>query len=270
MKLSTAIEPSLSSQTSYWDRRARRFAGRGWGLKAVCSYGMPGFYNAYVHLIQHRALAPWLRVAPGTTVLDIGCGVGRWSHRLARAGADVIGTDIAPAMIGEAKRRTEQQNLDDRCRFRVFDAAEIEIDRRFDRIVCVTVLQHILEPERVEQAVRRMERHLAPHGRIIVLEVAPSRAEKRCNSATFFARPENEYQELFRRAGLTTLFTGGVDPLPLKTWFLPSYASLPPLVASLGLLAVTALTLPCDLVAGRWMRRASWHKVFVLARQGEP
>ena len=69
----------------YWEERARRFGGTGAGLAAVCSYGMPWFYNRYIDLTQWLALSPWLDVAVGTSVLDVGCGVGRWSRRLARA-----------------------------------------------------------------------------------------------------------------------------------------------------------------------------------------
>jgi hypothetical protein len=56
-----AVTPEL-----YWEERARRFSSRGAGLKAVCAYGMPGFYNRAIDLSQRLALARWLRVPPGT------------------------------------------------------------------------------------------------------------------------------------------------------------------------------------------------------------
>jgi hypothetical protein len=34
--------------SAYWERRAQQFAARGRGLAAVCSYGMPWFYNRYI------------------------------------------------------------------------------------------------------------------------------------------------------------------------------------------------------------------------------
>ena len=73
----------------YWEDRARRFAARGSGFAAVCSYGMPEFYNRMIHRCQRLALEPWFDIKPDTRVLDVGCGVGRWSSLLAQRGARV-------------------------------------------------------------------------------------------------------------------------------------------------------------------------------------
>src|SRR5579863_10130749 len=111
----------------YWEARAQRFAAAGNGLAAVCSYGMPGFYNRLIHICQRRALEPWLKVAPGTRVLDVGCGIGRWSRLLAARGACVTGIDLSPTMIAEAERRAAASGLASRCRFIVQDSAALEI-----------------------------------------------------------------------------------------------------------------------------------------------
>src|ERR1700755_3306777 len=97
--------PPLYQPSVYWEDRAQRFAGEGAGLAAVCAYGMPEFYNRAIHLEQRLALRPWLAVSAGTRVLDVGCGVGRWSRLLAARGGLVTGVDISPTMITEARRR---------------------------------------------------------------------------------------------------------------------------------------------------------------------
>jgi SAM-dependent methyltransferase len=38
-------------------------------------------------------------------VLDVGCGVGRWSRFLAARGAQVLGVDLSPTMIAQAAGR---------------------------------------------------------------------------------------------------------------------------------------------------------------------
>jgi SAM-dependent methyltransferase len=38
-------------------------------------------------------------------VIDLGCGSGIWAHELSRAGYDVLGIDISPAMIAIARKR---------------------------------------------------------------------------------------------------------------------------------------------------------------------
>ncbi|MGH8259775.1 MAG: SAM-dependent methyltransferase, partial [Steroidobacteraceae bacterium] len=149
----------------YWEDRARRFARHGEGLAAVCSYGMPGFYNRLIHFCQSLALAPWLRVGAGTRVLDVGCGVGRWSRLLASRGAHVTGVDLSPTMIDEAERRARASGVADRCRFLVQDGARLEVEGAYDLILCVTVLQHMLDVGSLRNTLRGLAQRLAPGGR---------------------------------------------------------------------------------------------------------
>src|SRR4029077_19830606 len=41
--------PASYQSRVYWEERARRFATEGNALAAVCSYGMPAFYNRVIH-----------------------------------------------------------------------------------------------------------------------------------------------------------------------------------------------------------------------------
>ena len=187
---------------AYWEERACRFANRGDGLAAVCSYGMPAFYNRLIDCCQRLALRRWLGVPPGTRVLDVGCGVGRWSCRLAARGARVTGVDLSPTMIVQAGWRAAAQGVAARCRFLAQNLAALELDGRFDLILGVTVLQHILEPEALRAAVQRLASHLAADGTLILLEAAPERAVTRCDSPVFRARQRAEYRRLFEACGL--------------------------------------------------------------------
>ena len=51
-----------------------------------------------VALVQR--VAPW---RPGERVLDLACGAGRHAAELERAGADVVGFDLSPAMLHRAR-----------------------------------------------------------------------------------------------------------------------------------------------------------------------
>lgn len=255
---------SQTAPTTYWEERARRFAGSRAGLAAVCSYGMPGFYNRSIDVCQRLALLPWLDAAPGTKVLDVGCGIGRWSRLLARRGARVTGVDLSPTMVAEARRRAEREGVAERCRFEVADLASLELAERFPLVLGVTVLQHILEPAALRSAAARLAGHLAPGGRLVLLEAAPSRRITRCDTTVFQARDEASYVAAFAEAGLRVAAVGGVDPAPFKTLLLPHYRRLPRPLALAGLAVATAASLPIDLVLGRRWVQASWHKVFVL------
>ena len=252
--------------STYWEERACRFASRGDGLAAVCSYGMPAFYNRAIHWSQHLALRRWLRVSPGARVLDVGCGIGRWSCRLAARGATVTGVDLSPTMIVQACRRAAAQGVAARCRFLAQDLAALEVDGQFDLILGVTVLQHILEPAALRAALQRLTSHLSAGGALILLEAAPERAVTSCDSPIFRARQRDEYRRLFAACGLTVQAITGVDPAPFRSWLLPHLPRIPRALKTLALAAVTLLSIPIDVPFGRVAVRHSWHAVFVLQR----
>ncbi|HEX8620280.1 MAG TPA: class I SAM-dependent methyltransferase [Thermoanaerobaculia bacterium] len=258
----------MTTLADYWDQRARDFASRGAGLRAVCSYGMPSFYNGYIHLTQQLALKKHLRVAKGTNVLDIGCGIGRWSRQLARRGANVVGVDVAQAMIDEARKRTARDNVSGRTEYRVADLRELDLGRTFEMVLAVTVLQHILDDADLARACANITRHLAPGGRAVLLEAAPSRLDTSCDTHVFRARTAGQYLAAFRAAGLNVVKITGVDPAPFKQKVLPRYRTLAPVAAKSAMFVATALSLPYDAILGRSLPEHSWHKVFVLERDG--
>ena len=72
---------------------------------------------------QGRELELIARVADlvGRDVLDIGCGDGRTSRRLASRGATVLGVDPDEAAIAQARAG----GTSDACRFRAADVLEL-------------------------------------------------------------------------------------------------------------------------------------------------
>lgn len=259
--------PELYCPRVYWEDRARRFAGDRDGLAAVCAYGMPEFYNRAIHLEQRLALEPWLKVRTGTRVLDVGCGVGRWSRLLAARGATVMGVDLSPTMIAQAQRRAVIEGVADRCRFQVHDLSSLRVGERFDLVLGVTVLQHILDTNALRTALAALTAHLAPGGRMILLEAAPIAVMNRCDSTVFTARQRDVYLAMIRDCDLEVRALTGVDPLPFRTQLLPYVRKLPAMM-SLSLLALaTGISLPIHALFGRRAVRRSWHAVFVLEKR---
>jgi SAM-dependent methyltransferase len=261
--------PALYLPVRYWEDRARQFASEGQGLAAVCSYGMPELYNRIIDWCQWLALRRWLRVSPGSSVLDVGCGVGRWSRRLAARGAHVTGVDLSPTMIAEARRRAAAEGVGERCRFEAQDLSELDAGARFDLVLGVTVLQHILDPAALRAAVCRMTAHLAPGGRMVLLEAAPAEHANHCDTSIFRARRRSEYLDLFRESGLQVHAVTGVDPAPFKHRLLPHLKRLPRPLAVATTTAASLASLPIDALLGRYAVHRSWHAVFVLSRDAK-
>lgn len=58
----------------------------------------------------------------GRRVLDVGCGSGEWSARLAKAGANVEGIDISAGMVDVTRRRADLLGVGERVTARVMSA----------------------------------------------------------------------------------------------------------------------------------------------------
>src|SRR6201996_5283065 len=202
--------PSIDAlaSTIYWEHRARRFARESRGLKAVCSFGMPWFYNMAIDWCQRRALAPWLRRTTGKSVLDIGCGVGRWSLRFAARGCCVTGLDLSPFMVESARENAAAQGVE--CTFVSGDVREHNFGTRFDLIFCVTVIQHITDPAEAGRALANLARHLSPDGEMVLLEAAPMGDIRRCDTAIFKARDFEWYVNALAAASLRIEAVRGV------------------------------------------------------------
>lgn len=97
-----------------------------------------GAWNGHLERPALRSLVP--PGLSGVTVLEAGCGSGAQAEWLLGQGAEVIGIDLSPAMVEEAKRRCE-----DRGHFFVADLAKplaIEPDS-VDGITCSLVLHYL-------------------------------------------------------------------------------------------------------------------------------
>jgi SAM-dependent methyltransferase len=62
----------------------------------------------------------------GRTVLDLGCGVGRFALRAASLGATVHGYDLSASAIDIARAKAAEAGLSERCRFEAADLARVE------------------------------------------------------------------------------------------------------------------------------------------------
>ncbi|MCL4741562.1 MAG: methyltransferase domain-containing protein [Phycisphaerales bacterium] len=123
------------------------------------------------HVARYTLAASFVR--PGDTVLDAACGMGYGAHVLARAGrpARVIGIDASPAAVEYARANfaTDHAAPDPTpvVEFRAADAEDLAAleDRSVDLVASFETLEHLAEPERFLDEVRRV---LRPGGRLVV------------------------------------------------------------------------------------------------------
>ena len=96
----------------------------------------------HIHRILAEIQALFPSGAKPATALDFGCGVGRLVIPLARRMREVVGVDISPSMISEARQNCEQAGVGN-VRFVTSDDALSMVQSRFDLVHSHIVLQHI-------------------------------------------------------------------------------------------------------------------------------
>jgi ubiquinone/menaquinone biosynthesis C-methylase UbiE len=79
------------------------------------------------------------RLSPGKEILDLGCGTGRISNRLAAMGYSVTGIDACELCIREARRLAEELGVSKNVSYIVGDYRSLDIipAKEFDAALCI-------------------------------------------------------------------------------------------------------------------------------------
>jgi SAM-dependent methyltransferase len=122
-------------------------------------------------LAATRRLAEACRIDGKTKVLDVGCGKGTSAVYLAEHyGCGVVGVDISPDSIDEARRRASRRGLEDKVRFEVGDTLHLPFPNdQFDATISQALL--VLVKDKL-QAVRESLRVARPSARLGWLELS--------------------------------------------------------------------------------------------------
>lgn len=140
--------------------------------------------NAFHREVVRPHTEALLGAGPGDLVLDIACGNGNFSQRMAECGARVVAFDYSGRMIANARRRRAAYL--DRIAFHVCDATRYDAvmalkqDRPFDKAVANMAVMDISEIGPLFQAVHDL---LAGGGVFVFSSHHPC-----------FVRPEGRYQ----------------------------------------------------------------------------
>ena len=103
----------------------------------IARYLMQGFLGAF------DALSAKVPVA---SALEIGCGEGELSIRLARRGFEVRGCDISPEIVEEARQRAAAAGVE--ATFWPQPIESIDASNAAPLVVCCEVLEHLDDPVR--------------------------------------------------------------------------------------------------------------------------
>jgi ubiquinone/menaquinone biosynthesis C-methylase UbiE len=108
--------------------------------------------------------------APGQRVLDLGCGTGTLAIQVKQRepGAEVVGLDADPEMLGQAREKAERAGVE----LELTEGFSTELpfeDASFDRVLS-TLFFHHLDPEPKRQTAREIARVLTTGGELHVAD----------------------------------------------------------------------------------------------------
>ncbi len=121
------------------------------------------FQDYLIEPSQERLLA----LKPGERVLDIACGAGRFTRRMARQGVSILAFDHSEKFIERAKKRSTENA--DRIEYRVINATDktamLELGKKeFDAAVCTMA---IMDMSSITPMISVLPELLKPNGRFV-------------------------------------------------------------------------------------------------------
>ncbi len=142
-RLESAIRREYDSLAAHYDERWRRYIDE-----------------------TLNAVTTGLMLEGQERILDVPCGTGELSRRLLDIWPrlDIVGADISPGMLDQAKEK------DERRRVSWVEAPVVELpfaEDEFDCVICVNSFHYFSEPEKALSEFRRVVR---PDGKLVLLD----------------------------------------------------------------------------------------------------
>lgn len=133
------------------------------GTNKILSLGLDGYWR--------RKAVEYLRPAPESHYLDVGCGTGDVAIEILRAAENVMVTGIDPssAMLAVGRKKVSEAGLNNNIRLIDGDALDIPFQNSsFDGAITSFCIRNV--PYRL-RAVKEIHRVIKPGGRFIILEL---------------------------------------------------------------------------------------------------
>lgn len=145
---------------------------------------MPGFYATIAryydseHQDKTDDLELYLELAADKngSIFEVACGTGRVMLHLAKAGYDVHGIDIEPAMLERAQQKADMlpESVRSRLHFHLGDVLKFDTDQRYAMIILsYNALLHFHKQDDQLALLRRLRRWLADDGLLVIDMVNP-------------------------------------------------------------------------------------------------
>jgi len=226
-----------------------------------------------------ESLVELLAPAVGEHILDLGCGPGQLTAKIAERGASVLGLDAAPEMIGQARQNYPHLH------FVLQNATTMDFVSEFDAIFSNAALHWMLDASAVARCMHRALRkggrlvaEFGGKGNICEIEQAVDNVRTKYLAGDGPSRryypSVGEYSTVLETQGFEVRFAHLFDrPTPLEgekgmqDWIEQFSAfhfdSLPPAVRKQAILETVELLRPTQYREGRWY--ADYRRLRIIA-----
>jgi 2-polyprenyl-3-methyl-5-hydroxy-6-metoxy-1,4-benzoquinol methylase len=149
-----------------------------------------------------------LKPFAGKKILDVGCGSGRFCHAFAREGAaKVVGVDFAKLMIDIANELAKEEDIADKCDFRVGAFPDIVDDAEapFDASTANGFFDYIEKPVPIIAKMRELTKGtmIMSFPKAVEFRVPIRRFRFWMKGTPLFLYKENQVKDILRDANVT-------------------------------------------------------------------
>jgi 2-polyprenyl-3-methyl-5-hydroxy-6-metoxy-1,4-benzoquinol methylase len=200
----------IERQARFWDRESQAFDAIYSHRKAALANWLDRVFRRDIYERFQFAVDRSQPIA-GQTVLDLGCGSGRYAVTFAEAGAShVLGIDIAPQMLELARNLAAEQGVAARCEFQHNDVLGLDVSSPFDIILAIGLFDYIRDPVPALRRIREMTagRAIISFPRLLTWRVIPRKMRLTLRGCEVY---------FYTRAAIRTYLTeAGLDLLEVQ------------------------------------------------------
>jgi len=202
----TELKLDYSKANLFWEGTAKEIGDSYDELGATMLLGDPVWAN-YRHRMEKKHLFRLVRFNESMSVLDLGCGTGRWSFEFAKKCKSVLAVDFSPTFIeyaNKAAREAGVGNVTFICQS-ITEFSYLE-NLQFDVIHLGSVLQY-LNDESVRALINELRHHLRADGLLIERDsIAINQRIVMTSDYQCIYRTEDELLRMFQNNGFVLVY----------------------------------------------------------------
>lgn len=180
----------LDLNKEYWENRTKEKGHTGWADPLIYSYDQKIRLNTIEYILKVMSIR-------GGSALDYGCGTGDFCVLLSKYFDSVTGTDLSDNVLKIAADSNNRKNI-------IYSKLNYDIifNKKYDLILSITVLQHILDDNDLILLMKNFSEVLSNNGIILVLESFCGNDEKENINEYIKIRSNHHFENLVKSVGL--------------------------------------------------------------------